>query len=180
MHWETEGILYTFSSIFAFLNRNSGNVFCSTVQGPAPLTQDEPLAEMHLHALCRYSLSVISDFTKNYSYYFICFSPSICELPDTCAWTKGLDTEGYFPRQICHGKSSLIEQLGVWLNAVNGAFIIYFQVFVVAYKLNLISNVNLCLCSPLTSCKAPNLNELPRSLRRTLFPCFVAITHGGI
>lgn len=60
VHGETEGILYTFFSVFAFVNRNSGNLFGSTVQGPAPLTQDEPLAEMHLHALCRYSLSVIS------------------------------------------------------------------------------------------------------------------------
>lgn len=55
--------IYFFFSVFAFVNRNRGNLFSSTVQGPAPLTQDEPLAEMHLHALCRYSLVVIQFVT---------------------------------------------------------------------------------------------------------------------
>lgn len=44
--------------VFAFVNRNRGHLLSSPVQGPAALTQDEPLAEMHLHALCRYSPSV--------------------------------------------------------------------------------------------------------------------------
>lgn len=50
--------------IFVVINRNSGNLCSSTVQGAAPLAQDEPLAEMHVHALCRYSLLTFSDFVK--------------------------------------------------------------------------------------------------------------------
>lgn len=73
------GVFFIHFFIFAFVNRNTGNLFSSSVQGPAPLTEDEPLAEMHLNALCRYSLSETSVcheklFMKNYylgSYSFI-------------------------------------------------------------------------------------------------------------
>lgn len=56
-HW-LSALWNYFCRIFAFVNRHSGIIFSSAVQGPAPLAQDEPLAEMHLHALCRYSSSV--------------------------------------------------------------------------------------------------------------------------
>lgn len=48
--------VFAFVRFLAFVNRRSGLLFSSAVQGPAPLAQDEPLAEMHLHALCRYPL----------------------------------------------------------------------------------------------------------------------------
>lgn len=85
MHWETGGIFVLFFSSFAFVNQKSGNFFSSTVQGPAPLTQDEPLAEMHLRALCRYSLPII--LPCHHRYWSSDFMNSV-NVAESCALQK--------------------------------------------------------------------------------------------
>lgn len=149
MHWETEGIFVLFFSSFAFVNQKSGNLFSSTVQGPAPLTQDEPLAEMHLRALCRYSLPII--LPCHHRYWSSDFMNSV-NVAESCALQK----------QQCSGRtlrSALCVHIAcfeswLWLKF---AFACFCFVFILTFSVK--SHI------------------LIRRFKSTLFPCFVATTH---